>query len=340
MKVLRVLVPAVFAFALFRAGIPLAAAQVSCRWDGTAPFCSGSCGANESEITRLDKIPDFWVSPFVNINPPFGANCATGTKALCCSSPGRSCRWDGTAPFCAGGCGPEEKQTTPPPGSSSGSGCWTGSKVYCCSNTGTYGQPLVAQDCSSGPGTCAQGFVWREAIPNDHVCVTPQVRQDTYNDNTQAAARRSPTGGPFGPDTCVSGFVWREAFSGDHVCVTPQTRSQAAQDNNWSKLRDACPTTRNCSSGPGTCAQGFVWREAIPNDHVCVTPQVRQDTYNDNTQAAVRRSPTGGPFGPDTCVSGFVWREAFSGDHVCVTPQTRLQAAQDNNLSGVRNACP
>jgi hypothetical protein len=339
MKLRRVLVPAVFAFALFTPGIPLAAAQ-SCRWDGTAPFCSGSCGANESELTRLGSIPDFWVPPFVQENPPFGANCATGSKALCCSTPGSSCRWDGTAPFCSGSCRGDEVQVNPPPGSSSGASCWTGSKVYCCNRIGTNVNPLVAADCSYGPGTCGHGFVWREAINNDHVCVTPQVRDQTKSDNVQAAARRSPTGGPSGPDTCVSGFVWREAFSGDHVCVTPQTRSQAAQDNNWSKVRDACPTVRNCSAGPGTCIQGFVWREAVPNDHVCVTPQVRQDTYNDNTQTAVRRSPTGGPFGPDTCVSGFVWREAFSGDHVCVTPQTRSQAAQDNSLSSVRNACP
>src|SRR5205823_5093261 len=78
---------------------------------------------------------------------------------------------------------------------------------------------------------CLQGFVWREASPSDHVCVTPAVRQQTRNDNAQAASRRNPSGGPFGPDTCIQGFVWREAFPSDHVCVTPQTRSQAASDN-------------------------------------------------------------------------------------------------------------
>lgn len=222
--------------------IPLADAQ-TCRWSGTAPFCSGECGGNETEVTRLDGIPDFWVPPFVNQNFPFGSNCVTGTKALCCSTPGRTCRWDGTAPFCDGECRPGETQVQPPPGSSSGSACLTGSKVYCCSSSiGRTRQPLTgARDCSYGPDTCIQGFVWREAIPNDRVCVTPQVRQQTQSDNTQAAARRSPTGGSFGPDTCRSGFVWREAFSGDRVCVAPQTRAQAAQDNNWLRVRDACP---------------------------------------------------------------------------------------------------
>jgi len=38
-----VLALVMFAFALFILDIPLAAAQ-NCRWDGTAPFCSGECG--------------------------------------------------------------------------------------------------------------------------------------------------------------------------------------------------------------------------------------------------------------------------------------------------------
>ena len=221
--------------------VPSAAAQ-SCRWDGTAPLCSGSCGGGETEMTRLGGLPDFWIPPFVNANPPFGSNCATGTKALCCSTPGRSCRWDGTAPFCEGSCGNGETASTPPAGSSSGAGCVTGSKAYCCkSNTGTTRQPLVARNCASGPGTCAQGYVWREAGSGDHTCVTPQARSQSRSDNAQAASRRNPRGGPYGPDTCLAGFVWREAFPGDHVCVPPRTRDQAAQDNHWRAVRNACP---------------------------------------------------------------------------------------------------
>jgi len=235
----KALVWAAFVLVLFTLGTPLAAAQ-TLRWDGTAPFCSGECRANETEIGRLGSIPDFWVPPFVNQNPSFGANCLTGSKALCLSTPGHTCRWNGTAPFCNGSCSPGETQTNPPPGSYSGSTCWTGSKVYCCSSAvSRIGQPLIgARDCSFGPDTCIKGFVWREAVSNDHICVTPQVRKQTRYDNTQAAARRSPTGGS---DTCISGFVWREAFPGDHVCVTPQTRAQTAQDNKWSRIRAACP---------------------------------------------------------------------------------------------------
>lgn len=86
-------------------------------------------------------------------------------------------------------------------------------------------------DGDFGPDTCLNGFVWREALPTDHVCVTPAVRTQTRQDNSLAASRRSPSGGPFGPDTCLSGFVWREAYSGDRVCVTPATRDQARSDN-------------------------------------------------------------------------------------------------------------
>jgi hypothetical protein len=82
-----------------------------------------------------------------------------------------------------------------------------------------------------GPDTCLEGFVWREAAPADHVCVTGAVRAQTAYDNSQAAARRSPIGGAYGPDTCIMGYVWREAFSGDHVCVTGATRTQAQADN-------------------------------------------------------------------------------------------------------------
>jgi hypothetical protein len=87
----------------------------------------------------------------------------------------------------------------------------------------------VGQDY--GPFTCLVGFVWREAVLNDFVCVTPDVRSQAKQDNALAASRRSPNGGPFGPDTCLSGYVWREAVANDHVCVTPATREQARNDN-------------------------------------------------------------------------------------------------------------
>ncbi|HZQ31953.1 MAG TPA: hypothetical protein VFB19_09475 [Mycobacterium sp.] len=99
--------------------------------------------------------------------------------------------------------------------------------------TGALGSPTpaFADPLPYGPDTCIQGYVWREANSNDHVCVTNAVRSQTAQENQLAAQRRSPNGGEYGPDTCAQGYVWREAFEGDHVCVTPNSRTQAANDN-------------------------------------------------------------------------------------------------------------
>jgi len=96
--------------------------------------------------------------------------------------------------------------------------------------------------------------------------------------------------------------------------------------------------TGTTSPPTDTCLQGYVWREAVPDDHVCVTPETRTQAAQDNGLAASRRSPTGGAYGPDTCLQGYVWREAVPDDHVCVTPETRTQTADDNNLASSRLA--
>jgi hypothetical protein len=97
----------------------------------------------------------------------------------------------------------------------------------------------LAASAVNHPDSCVEGFVWREASPTDHVCVTPEIRAETAADNQQADARRNPSGGPYGPDTCLEGYVWREAFPNDHVCVTPRTREQAAGDNSQARNRVA-----------------------------------------------------------------------------------------------------
>lgn len=72
--------------------------------------------------------------------------------------------------------------------------------------------------CSAGG--CPQGTVWREATSDDHVCVTPERRAQTWNDN-----KTNPN------ETCPRGLVWREATPQDHVCVDPGTRAQTWDDN-------------------------------------------------------------------------------------------------------------
>lgn len=182
-----------------------------------------------------------------------------------------------------------------------------------------------AQPLPLTPDTCRVGYVWREAFDGDLVCVTPRVREQAAEDNSQAASRVTP--GAHGPATCRTGYVWRDAFPGDTVCVTPATRDQAAQDNRETEAR------RQPASGPLAspyiCRPGYVWRLARVGDKVCVTREVQAQTRRDNRDAAARR-------GSDACKTGYVWREAGPQDYVCVTPETREQARYDNQRGPFR----
>ena len=111
-------------------------------------------------------------------------------------------------------------------------------------------QSSYSDDCTYGPDTCIQGFVWREAFTGDHVCVTPETRSQAAEDNQNAESRKACTDCSYGPDTCIQGFVWREATSGDHVCVTPEVREQAAIDNS---LADQRRDPNGGAYGPNTC---------------------------------------------------------------------------------------
>jgi hypothetical protein len=94
---------------------------------------------------------------------------------------------------------------------------------------GTQPVPTNAQNC-------LPGYVWRETIPEDHVCVTLEAHLRAMQDNQLAGSRRDPRGGPYGADTCLVGFVWRDAFTGDHVCVTQQTHGETDKDNREADL--------------------------------------------------------------------------------------------------------
>jgi hypothetical protein len=89
-----------------------------------------------------------------------------------------------------------------------------------------------------GRDRCQPGYVWRLAVPSDHVCVTVEVQNRVAVDN-QLAPSRIRNSGPYGADTCLDGFVWRDAVPGDHICVTAETRSRAANDNNLAATRAA-----------------------------------------------------------------------------------------------------
>ncbi len=82
---------------------------------------------------------------------------------------------------------------------------------------------------------CASGYVWREARPSDHVCVTPAARDRVKGENHFARHYRD-TEGVYG---CKAGYVWREAYSGDRTCVPPSGRDLAAEENRLGPQRKA-----------------------------------------------------------------------------------------------------
>ncbi len=104
----------------------------------------------------------------------------------------------------------------------------------------------------------------------------------------------------------------------------------------WALAGAPVPAFAAGDHGPLTCLDGYVWRQATPQDHVCVTPAARAQTASDNTLAPSRRSVAPGTFGPDLCGPGYVWRDAVPGDHVCVTPATWQQVHDDNLTAGAR----
>lgn len=157
------------------------------------------------------------------------------------------------------------------------------------------------------------------------------VRYYPVSANTDSIGIPSPA-----PDSATIYVYWDNPYVGsnsyDKAAPGPY---QVSLQGNGSGDNAAITFDLGGAYGPDTCSPGYVWRQANPNDHVCVLPQTRDQAAYDNSQAANRINPNGA-FGPDTCDQGYVWREAFPGDHVCVTPETRTQAANDNSNAAAR----
>ncbi len=100
-----------------------------------------------------------------------------------------------------------------------------------CLAQGNNNNVPAPQPLPYGPDTCKPGFVWRDAIPGDHVCVKPNRRTKAAKENAIAGSRVDPAGA-YGPNSCKVGFVWRSAYSGDVVCVTAARRTQVRKENN------------------------------------------------------------------------------------------------------------
>ena len=97
--------------------------------------------------------------------------------------------------------------------------------------------------------TCNPAFDYRQADPQDFVCVSTASRAEIAVENDVAAQNRISTS----DNRCISGFVWRDAFDGDGVCVTPQARDRVHQENRQHQSRVAeclyaLPPTK---AGPG-----------------------------------------------------------------------------------------
>ncbi|WP_067181357.1 hypothetical protein [Microtetraspora niveoalba] len=160
--------------------------------------------------------------------------------------------------------------------------------------------PASAATPDPGPETCLQGYVWRVARPSDLVCVTPEVRTRTAEENRTKAARW--TDGAYGPHTCVTGFVWREAFTGDDVCVAPEVRTQTLADNKSSSDRKVLArlwVSKYTPNGPGTLP-----RIQVNGDHYNVGTVRIVFRYNNGqtyrtgyVKAAANAGFAGGSFG-------------------------------------------
>lgn len=153
-----------------------------------------------------------------------------------------------------------------------------------------------------GPYTCVLGYVWREAIPDDYVCVTSDVRSQAWADNAQAAARVSPTGGAYGPDTCLQGYVWRGARPEDHVCVTPGVRDQTQYDNGQAASRRLSSQGPNATNPTGSIVLSLdrstinstqsdrtaTFNATVSNLQFLPTDQVRIVIVNESTETVER----------------------------------------------------
>ena len=86
-----------------------------------------------------------------------------------------------------------------------------------------------------GVDQCIQGFVWRGATQDDHVCVTREVYLGTLADNANREARWVyPLANP---PLCIADYQWRFATATDYVCVSRGTWEQTQRDNQLAETR-------------------------------------------------------------------------------------------------------
>jgi hypothetical protein len=133
---------------------------------------------------------------------------------------------------------------------------------------------FAAAQTAAQPDACAQGYVWREAFVGDHVCVSPDTREQTQSDNANAAQRKRDR------DECIEGLVWRLANAEDHVCVPQMTKEQAARDNELAETRltgsQQTPPRISTVPMPPAKVGCHVFREGEWRDVPCATEEERK----------------------------------------------------------------
>ena len=90
---------------------------------------------------------------------------------------------------------------------------------------------------------------------------------------------------------CQVGFVPRQGKPSDLVCVGAASAAQAVYDNNPDVQSQRHPDPPGGAYGPDTCSQGFVWRDAFAEDHVCVEVATRTRSAQENAAAASHTAP-------------------------------------------------
>jgi len=159
---------------------------------------------------------------------------------------------------------------------------------------GSYHQPMGRQFSGLTPNTQYHMRIRARTGAASTGCVSKVW--SAYASATTKSVGPAP-GGTARPDACVPGFVWRQVNPQDHVCVTPAVRAQVRADNKLAPQRrvgpprklQACPRRGTCYAYNIPCKPGFVWREAVPGDYVCVTPAARAQAQADNRMANTRR---------------------------------------------------
>ena len=110
-----------------------------------------------------------------------------------------------------------------------------------------------------------------------------------------------------------------DPISANHIdIVKPKDRGDSRYTRFINAMRMSCSSALGLSHGgarlpaesshllfgPDTCKSGYVFREAVPHDHVCVTKDIHNLVMQQNEQSDVHVSPNGGRFGFGSCLHG------------------------------------